>query len=468
MSNNRLLALNNAIADTTSECVLYVMSRDQRVADNHALLLAQQDAIRRKLPLLVVFNLLPRTGYRIKQQYDFMLDGLEEVTKQLKVHNIGFDLLIGDAKKNVIDYASGKKAGAIYFDLSPLRGVRLMQKAVASEVEIPTFVVDTHNIIPLWVLSDKEEFAAHTIRNKVHKHLADWLVEPDKIQSHPIDPPRIDDVDWHQARAAVAAESPEPSPVYDVVSGESAAHEALNNFIHTKLEGYATLRNDPSVDGQSNLSPYIHFGQLSALRIALDIIAVAPSAPLLLEEARLASFDGEPTKMDSINALLEELIVRKELADNYCFYNSHYDSLEGARDWARDSLAEHENDKREYIYTQQQLENAATHDATWNAAQSQMMQSGKMHGYMRMYWAKKILEWSDTPQEAITKTVYLNDTYSLDGGDPNGYTGIMWSIAGVHDRPWFEREVFGKIRYMNEAGLRRKFDIDSYIKRWTR
>lgn len=186
-----------------------------------------------------------------------------------------------------------------------------------------------------------------------------------------------------------------------------------------------------------------------------------------MQKAKLASYEDEPTKADSINAFLEELIVRKELSDNYCFYNSNYASINGAKDWARETLEAHKDDEREYTYTQDELESAQTHDDAWNAAQNQMMKTGKMHGYMRMYWAKKILEWSKTPEHAIQAAVYLNDHYSIDGGDPNGYIGIMWSIAGVHDRAWTERPVYGKIRYMNANGLKRKFDVDEYVSMWS-
>ncbi|MFB0900904.1 MAG: deoxyribodipyrimidine photolyase, partial [Dehalococcoidia bacterium] len=167
-----------------------------------------------------------------------------------------------------------------------------------------------------------------------------------------------------------------------------------------------------------------------------------------------------------INAYIEELVVRKELADNFCFYNHKYDSLEGAKEWAKLTLKLHANDRRIFQYKLQDWQNAKTHDLAWNAAQKELSHTGKMHGYMRMYWAKKILEWSESPESAIETAIYLNDFYSLDGGDPNGYAGIMWSIAGVHDRAWFERDVFGKIRYMNYKGLKRKFNLEKYIQMW--
>jgi deoxyribodipyrimidine photo-lyase len=162
-------------------------------------------------------------------------------------------------------------------------------------------------------------------------------------------------------------------------------------------------------------------------------------------------------------AFLEELIVRRELSDNFCFYNSSYDSVDGFHEWAKKTHKIHATDPRPYLYSLDQFENAGTHDPYWNAAQRQMVRTGKMHGYMRMYWAKKILEWSPSPRKALEIAIKLNDRYELDGRDPNGYTGIAWSIGGVHDRAWGERPVFGKVRYMNEAGLRRKFNLETYL-----
>jgi deoxyribodipyrimidine photo-lyase len=204
------------------------------------------------------------------------------------------------------------------------------------------------------------------------------------------------------------------------------------------------MRNDPAKDGQSNLSPYMHFGHISAQRIALDV-----SMSDINKESR--------------EAFLEELIVRRELSDNFCFYNAHYDNFDGFPEWGKKTLNAHRKDKREYLYNIKQFENAETHDDLWNAAQIQMLKTGKMHGYMRMYWAKKILEWTESPEKAMEIAIYLNDRYELDGRDPNGYTGIAWSIGGLHDRAWNERPVFGKIRYMSYNGCKTKFDVIKYI-----
>jgi deoxyribodipyrimidine photo-lyase len=222
----------------------------------------------------------------------------------------------------------------------------------------------------------------------------------------------------------------------------------LGQFIAERLPGYDTDRNDPNRSGQSGLSPYLHFGQISAQRVALEV----------------RKADARP---EAKAAFLEELIVRRELSDNFCFYNPAYDSFEGFHSWAKATLNAHREDRRQFLYSLRQLEAGGSHDPLWNAAQKEMVATGKMHGYLRMYWAKKVLEWTPSPEEAIAIAIYLNDRYSLDGRDPNGYAGIAWSIGGVHDRAWGERPVFGKIRYMSYEGCRRKFGVDRYIKKVT-
>jgi len=251
--------------------------------------------------------------------------------------------------------------------------------------------------------------------------------------------------DWSRVKNSLKIDR-KISEVNWIEPGMKAVHLMMNNFIEHKLSKYEAKRNDPNIDGQSNLSPYLHFGQISAQRIALEILKKSTSA-------------------SEREVFLEELIVRRELADNFCFYNEHYDQFKGFPDWAKKTLREHRRDRREFIYSLDQLEKGETHDDLWNAAQEEMVKSGKMHGYMRMYWAKKILEWTETPEEALGMAIFLNDKYELDGRDPNGYVGVAWSLGGVHDRAWFPRPIFGKIRYMSYRGARSKFDVRAYIKK---
>ena len=235
-------------------------------------------------------------------------------------------------------------------------------------------------------------------------------------------------------------------PVDWLKPGETEARATLDRFLGERLVAYGE-RNDPNTAVSSGLSPYLHFGMISAQRVLLRL--------------REGGFRGEQAE-----AFAEELVVRRELADNFVLHTEAYDQVAGFPSWARQTLAQHARDPRPHLYDEEVLEAAATKDALWNAAQQQMVRTGKMHSYMRMYWAKKILEWSPDAATALRVAIRQNDRYSLDGRDSNGYTGIAWSIGGVHDRGWTERPVFGKIRYMNDRGAARKFDVKQYIRTW--
>jgi len=442
------------------------MSRDQRVHDNHALLHAQACAIEHKVPLVVVFNLLPDLGVRAREHFSFMLEGLKEVASELHTFNVPFVLTFGDMPTQVATLSTQLQPGLIVADFNPLRGVREAQKSLAKSLKVAVHVVDTHNIVPAWIISDKQEFAAHTLRKKLHKQLGSWLIEPETLKKHPFSyTGKLDAPDWKHAETIV--NSIDACGIeHGFTSGEMAAKNQASNFIANSLALYSEQRNDPTSESQSSLSPYLHFGKISALRIVLDCMQATGHEPLLLREPRMPEATGSNPTQDGVDAFVEELVVRKELSDNFCLYNTSYDSLDGAPPWAQKTLAEHLDDPREHVYTQEQFERAATHDDVWNAAQHQLLKTGKIHGYMRMYWAKKILEWSQSPGEAIKTAIYLNDHYSIDGGDPNGYVGILWSIAGLHDRPWFNRSVYGTVRYMSSSGLKKKFDTVAYIARW--
>lgn len=426
--------------------VLYWMQRDQRVSENWALLYAQEQALLKKVPLLVVFNLVSKFGKASWRQYDFMLSGLEEVAKELSKLNIAFVILKGDPSENIPNFVNEHGIGELVTDFNPLKLPRSWKEAVARKLEIAFVEVDAHNIVPVWEASDKEEFAAYTFRPKIHKKLKDYLMTFPAIIKHPVGE-IAEGPDFYTLRNDVSDMA--VKPISWLTPGPSAAKRQLRGFITTKLDDYAKERNNPNLDGISNLSPYIHYGQLSAQFVAYEV-------------DRAQDYSRE-----SRDVFLEELIVRRELADNFCFYSYNYDKLTGAHAWAQKTIAEHNNDKREYIYTLEQLEAGMTHDELWNAMQYQMVVEGKMHGWCRMYWAKKIKEWTPDTQTAIDYALYLNDTYELDGNDPGGVVGVMWSICGVHDRAWNERPIFGKIRYMNFSGAKRKFAIKDYIDKYS-
>jgi deoxyribodipyrimidine photo-lyase len=422
--------------------VVYWMQRDQRADDNWALLYAQDIAKEKGVLLYVVFCLTPSFNNASVRHYAFMLAGLRKVENELLRYNIPFVLLSGNPEKEISEFIKSISAGVLVTDFNPLKNITRWKLGVKEKVEVPFYEVDTHNIVPCRAASQKQEFGAYTIRPRINKLLEEFLEEfPPLKKMKPASEKIINN--WDKAIVGLKADKP-----VDVVSpikpGADEALKTLQKFLDSKFPGYNENRNDPSLDFTSGLSPYFHFGQIAPQRAALVVQRLIDN-----REAQ--------------SAFLEELIIRRELADNYCFYNTGYDSFAGFPLWAKDTLNAHRKDKREFIYSVEELECSKTHDQLWNAAQKEMVIKGKMHGYLRMYWAKKILEWSKTPEEAITSAIYLNDKYELDGRDSNGYTGIAWAIGGVHDRAWGERPVFGKIRYMNFNGCRRKFDVDLYV-----
>jgi deoxyribodipyrimidine photo-lyase len=442
MNKNRVRTLKERPVEKGP--VVYWMSRDQRVRDNWALLWAQCLALNQRAPIAVTFCLAPEFLNATQRQYGFMLAGLREVESNLAKKSIPFFLLIGKPEQVVADWLIRQGVGAVVTDFDPLRIKKAWRKSVSDKVEVPFYEIDTHNIVPCWVASQKQEYGAYTIRPKIHRLLEEYLDTFPELEVHKIGwKGRAAKNNWDEVMCQLRTDR-SVSEVGWIKPGEGKARNVLSAFVRHKLPHYGELRNDPNQDGQSNLSPYLHFGQLSTQRVVLEVVKA-----------------GVPEEVK--DAFLEELIVRRDLSDNFCYYNPDYDKVSGFPEWARRTLDRHRKDPRAFIYTLEQFENAETHDDLWNTAQTEMVKRGKMHGYMRMYWAKKILEWTPSPEIALETAIYLNDRYELDGRDPNGYTGIAWSIGGVHDRAWNERDVFGKVRYMSYKGCKSKFNVKGYI-----
>uniref|UniRef100_A0A3P8RYT6 Deoxyribodipyrimidine photo-lyase n=1 Tax=Amphiprion percula TaxID=161767 RepID=A0A3P8RYT6_AMPPE len=423
-----------------SEGVLYWMLRDNRVQDNWALIHAQRLAMKENLPLHVCFCLVvPKSQLSTLRHFSFMLKGLEEVAKECKHLDIQFHLLHGAPGEVLPGFVSDRSFG-------PLQWLKDVKKRLPKE--IPLMQVDAHNIVPCWEASPKLEYAARTIRGKITKVLSDFLTDFPLVEKHPHTATRTaKPVDWDKTLASLSVDRAVGETEW-AKPGTKAGMAMLESFIDVRLKLFDTQRNDPNAAALSQLSPWIRFGHISAQRVALQVQHSGRTAGV------------------SVASFIEELVVRRELTDNFCFYNEKYDSVEGAYEWAQKTLKDHAKDKRPYLYTKEQLEKARTHDKLWNAAQYQMVSEGKMHGFLRMYWAKKILEWTSSPEEALSIALYLNDRYELDGQDPNGFVGCMWSICGIHDQGWGERPIFGKIRYMNYKGCLRKFNVAQFEKKY--
>jgi deoxyribodipyrimidine photo-lyase len=373
-----------------------------------------------------------------------MLKGLREVENRLAELNIPFFLLIGPPEQQLPAFLTKHETGDLVTDFDPLRIKRKWKEEVAARVNSTIYEVDARNIVPCWEASGKKEYAAYTLRPKIHRLLPEFVGEFPLLQRHPFNwSETVSGSNWDQAERSLKIDRSVPEIDW-LLPGEEAAAAALEHFLATRLNTYGSRRNDPTINAVSHLSPYLHFGQISAQRVALEV-------------------QKKKSNKESRDAFLEELTVRRELSDNFCFYNPDYDRFAGFPEWAQKTLNEHRGDQREYIYSLEHFEGGKTHDELWNAAQLEMVNTGKMHGYMRMYWAKKILEWTPSPEDALEIATLLNDKYELDGRDTNGYVGIAWSIGGVHDRAWKERPIFGKIRYMSYGGCKAKFNVNTYI-----
>ena len=423
--------------------VIYWMSREQRADDNWPLLFAQQKALERQAPLLVVFYLAPAFLGATLRQYDFMLRGLAETEARLREKQISFTVVTGDIK-DLIRYFVSVAARLVVTDFDPLKIKQAWLREATDGLAVPLYQVDGHNVIPCWLASAKAEYGAYTIRPKLHRLLSAFLTDFPSLKEHPyVSDKELPLTDWTQLRKFLRLDL--AVGAVKLLPGSQAGRKVMGHFLQEKLKAYEQDRNNPLQEGQSGLSPYFHFGQIAPQRAAWEALQSGSGA--------------------SVEGFLEELIVRRELADNFCYYQENYDSTVAFPNWAKATLAEHQSDVRPYLYSLEALAAAATHDPLWNRMQSDLVATGHLHGYLRMYWAKKLLEWTTSPEEALYFGTYLNDKYALDGRDPNGYAGLAWSIGGVHDRAFANRAIFGKIRYMSEGGLKRKFNIKAYIGR---
>jgi len=420
------------------------MQASQRSECNHALEYAIRAANELSLPVVVYFGLTDQFPEANLRHYYFMLQGLHEVRASLRDRKILF--VIRHESPEAGAEIMARKATMVVCDGGYLKIQRYWRRYLAERTDCPVTQVEADCIVPVRTTSTKEEYSAATIRTKIISQLAQYLVPlkqiNPKISSLGIDLNSMDITDLKKVLPLLNIDR-SVTPVDGFRGGITEARKHLQHFVDEGLDKYTEKRNDPNTGIISGMSPYLHFGQISPLEIALKV---------------------DRSGGQGRHVYLEELIVRRELAMNFVFYNSNYDSFEGLPEWSKKILWNHITDSREYIYSITDLEKAETHDKYWNAAQLEMMITGKMHSYMRMYWGKKILEWSTTPEIALLNALYLNNKYELDGRDPNSYAGIAWCF-GKHDRPWATRPIYGNIRYMNENGLRRKFDADRYVNR---
>lgn len=449
---DRVRVLNDAAARADAHYVLYWARMNHRVDSNHALLWAADEANQRKLPVLVFEELTCDGPEANDRMHTFVLEGVPGMAARLEKLGIGYCFSLRKRRSDAVDMLErlARQAALIVTDDYPTSTAREHDASIPERIGIPYVVVDSSCIVPMNRMT-KREYAAYTIRPKINKLLHQYLepCPPLRVQrrwDRPIP-------EWHtpvtpESIPSLVAEceidhSVPPSISY--TGGAEAAHRGLQEFVKNRLRRYDADRNQPSAHATSDMSPYLHFGMISSLELALAVSAGAKQLGL------------------SAESFLEELVVRRELAFNYARFCEHPGSLVNLPEWAKETLRKHAKDHRDPVYDAATFEKARTHDPLWNACQTEMMLRGKIHGYYRMYWGKKIIEWSRTCQDALETMIHIHDRYALDGRDPNTYTNILWCF-GLHDRPWQERPIFGIVRYMSTDGMKRKTDVESYLR----
>lgn len=445
-ANPRVTIRRDGQPDAKGRCVVYWMQRAQRAHDNPALDVAVKAANALQLPCVIFFAPVPFYPHANLRHYAFLQQGIADIATMAELRGVGF-VLRRFPDHSLVKFCDEVHAALVVGDENPLREPREWREIAARKLKVPLWTVDADVIVPSKLLA-KAQYAARIIRPRLQAHFAEFLVPcaNEKAQFAWKPPRHLHQLDWGAMDDITEGWELDRSvaPVTSFRGGTKEALRLLHDFVAHKLKDYPERHNHAHEDGTARLSPYLHFGHIGPHTVALAVRkAHAPRA----------------AKDD----FLDQLITWRELAINFVSFNPLYDSMECGEPWAHKTLAEHSQDPRPIQYTPQQLERAETYDDLWNAAQLQMVHAGWMHNYLRMYWAKKILEWSKTPQQAYRTAVYLNDKYFLDGRDPNGYAGIAWSIVGKFDRPWFSRPIFGTIRYMARSGAEKKFDTGQYI-----
>lgn len=461
IDRERIKNLNNREVEERGEYIGCWIQNSPRIRYNHTLEYAKYLCEKHEKPLLVFFVLNKNFPEARRRAFQFLLEGVSQFKRGLGKSGIELSIFEGDPQEIV--KIIGDNAVAVITDKGYLKFQRELNQEIAKDLKCSFYEIESNVVVPVEVASNHEEYGAYTIRGKITKQIGRFLSDPldeylkenFKIKSYNNISGKIksritnlgvekdlknfyfDIENSKNIEKFILAIEDDNFYQLEISGGEIEAERVLDKFIENRLDSYHLYSNNPFFNVHSELGPYLHFGQISPAYIYRKI-----------------SESGRD--QESIEAFLEELVVRRELAFNFCYFNENYfDFKKILQDWCYETLEKHWKDKREYIYTLEELEDYETHDNYWNQAQKELVTKGTMPNYMRMYWAKKILEWSEDPEKAFNNTIYLNNRYFLDGRDPNSYAGVAWCY-GKHDRAWTERPIFGKIRYMNESGIEKR------------
>ena len=444
----RVLVRRGGAPRKAARCVVYWMQRAVRIVDNSALDVAIEAGNLLELPVVVYFQVIPNYPNANLRHYHFLQQGLRDVAEDAAERGVGF--VVRKSPATLEAFLEEVEAALVIGDENPCREPERWRTVLAKKLKLPYWTVDADVVVPSRIFG-RSFVLLHHFRPHLKAELPKYLIAPAKIRPLHLWKPRkappgislSEDIttEFRKHDRTVL-------PVDSFIGGTHSALKRLREFVSLELKDYEETRNHPETRGTSRLSPYLHFGNISPLTIALAVKKAVAKG-----NAPAAAGDR----------YLEQLVGWRELAVLFVRHEQNYDNWECAAPWARKTLIEHAGDPHPHRYSLQQLERGETRDELWNAAQREMVANGWMHNYMRMYWAKKILEWAPDPATAFDWAVLLNDRYELDGRDPSGYAGIAWAIVGKHDRPWFNRPVFGLVRPMTGSSISRKFDAQSYI-----
>jgi deoxyribodipyrimidine photo-lyase len=431
-----------------ARCVVYWMQRAVRILDNPALDVAIEAGNLLALPVVVYFQVIPNYPNANLRHNHFLQQGLRDVSEDAAERGVGF--VVRKSPATLETFLEEVEAAFVIGDENPCREPERWRTDLAKKLKLPFWTVDADVVVPSRVFG-RSFVLLHHFRPHLKAELPKYLVTTAKVKPLHAWKPRkpspgislSEDITTGFTKLDRTVR-----PVDNFTGGTHSALKRLKEFVSLELKDYEETRNHPETRGTSRLSPYLHFGNISPLTIALAV--------------KKAVAQGKASAAAG-NRYLEQLIGWRELAVLFVRHEPNYDNWECAAPWARKTLIEHAGDPRPYRYSFKQLDRGETHDELWNAAQHEMVSTGWMHNYMRMYWAKKFLEWAPDPATAFDWAVLLNDRYELDGRDPNGYAGVAWAIVGKLDRPWFNRPVFGLVRPMTGASLAKKFDARDYI-----
>jgi deoxyribodipyrimidine photo-lyase len=477
----RVRSLNDAPLRGDGSYVLYWMTAYRRMSWNHALDRAVEHARELGVPLLVFEGLRIDYAWASDRHHRFAIDGMREHRDVLAGGPIGYLPWVEPTRgagKGLLE-ALASHAAVVVTDDAPFFFFPRMVSAAADRLGVRLEAVDSNGLYPI-----HHAQRTFTTAASFRRHLQKTL--PEFLGHAPAASPTLDalppfggldallDGRWAPAPDSLldpdgdglaALDIDHSVPPVPFAGGSAPGRDRLERFLAERLPEYHERRNEPDDETGSRLSPYLHWGHLSSWEIFDRLTERDGWTPARLAVKPNGRREGWWNMSPEVEAFVDELVTWREIGFNYCTRENEPARYGSLPEWARETLAEHAEDPRPYVYSMEEFEAAETHDELWNAAQRELRREGTIHNYLRMLWGKKILEWSESPQAALETMVELNNRWAVDGRDPNSYSGIMW-VLGRYDRGWPERDVFGKVRSMTSKSTRRKVSVDDYLRRF--